>query len=316
MSKRPRKLTITQQIMRDAAEKLKVHEHDLTRKQYTNNVKRYVKFCREKYNVKTFEDCKSYIQEYSNYLQKENYTASTIHTYLAAVCCVFKVDMASIQKPVRHTADYTKGRENKLRDVSSDINNPKFSYVVDFQRKVGIRRDELMRLTGHDFVYDESGYPCVRVLKGKGGKTQYQRILDEDVAFVKAYFDRVGEKERVFDRKYFQNDLNFHILRSQCAKRYYNVQLEKMKNDPKYCGQLEKEILKRWNAMNIKKNGKPKVFDWRECKGVYTLRAKNRKLAQEKGLSVNYDKTALLATSIFVLSHWRNDVTVASYLLV
>ena len=42
----------------------------------------------------------------------------------------------------------------------------------------------------------------------------------------------------------------------------------------------------------------------------------SRSLAAKKGMPVSYDKLALLATSIFKLSHWRNDVTVASYLLV
>lgn len=315
MSKRQRKLTIMQQIMRDVTEKLKTHEHDLTRKQYTNNVKKYVKFCREKYDAKVFEDCKPHIQAYSDFLQEGNYTASTIHTYLAAVCRAFEVDMASIQKPVRHTADYVKGREHKLRDADNDVNNPKWSYVVEFQRRVGIRRDELMRLIRSDFVYDESGYPCVRVSRGKGGKTQYQRILEDDVAFIKAYFDNVGKDERVFEKKYFQNDLNYHALRAACAKRYYTAQLEKLKSDPKYRKQLEQEIRARWNAMNWGKNGKPKAFAWSECQGVYTLRGKNRKLAKEKDLPVHYDKTALLATSIFKLSHWRNDVTISSYLL-
>ena len=35
----------------------------------------------------------------------------------------------------------------------------------------------------------------------------------------------------------------------------------------------------------------------------------------KKGLPLHYDKLALLSTSIFKLSHWRNDVTIASYML-
>lgn len=57
----------------------------------------------------------------------------------------------------------------------------------------------MKRLTGQDFAIDESGYPCVVVKRGKGGKYQLQRILEKDVDFVKSYFESVGSEERVFE---------------------------------------------------------------------------------------------------------------------
>ena len=67
--------------------------------------------------------------------------------------------------------------------------------------------------------------------------------------------------------------------------------------------------------MNLNKKGKAKKFKEIEFQGIYSLRGKNRALALRKGLPISYDKRALLATSIFKLSHWRNDVTIGSYLL-
>ena len=151
--------------------------------------------------------------------------------------------------------------------------------------------------------------------KGKGGKKQYQRILPHDIEFIKQYFDAVNENEHVFDRKYFENDLNLHSLRAAAAREYYFAQLQKIKENPKYAEQLEKEIRNRWTKMNLTKNSKPKRFKEVELQGTYTLRGKNRELALQKGLPVHYNKVALLATSIFKLSHWRNDVTIASYML-
>ena len=313
--KRERKLTITQQIMQVAIEKLSKYQNDVTRKMYTCQFKSYVKFCREHFNVRTFEDCREHIQDYSNYLQAENYTASTIHTYLAAVCTVFEVNLGMVEKPVRHVADYIRGRSIKNIDSKNDLDNPEWHHIVEFQRKVGIRRAELMRLQGSDFVCDESGYFCVRVKKGKGGKCQYQRILEKDIEFVKSYFDGVAENEYIFDRKYFENDLNFHGLRASAAKSYYREQLKQIKADSQYAEQLEKEVRARWEKMNLTKKGTSKKFKEVEIKGIYTLRGKNRILAIEKGFPICYDKLALLATSIFKLSHWRNDVTVASYML-
>ena len=313
--KRVRKPTITQQIMAVATEKLAKYQHDVTRKMYTRQFKLYIKFCREYFYCRTFDSCKEHIQEYSNYLQTQNYTASTIHTYLAAVCAVFEVNLAEIQKPIRYTANYMRGRKIIFSNSKNDLDNPRWAYIVEFQRKVGIRRDELKMLRGADFGIDESGSVCVIVRKGKGGKCQYQRILEKDIEFIKSYFDRVKENEYVFDQKYFENDLNFHHLRAEAAKAYYWNQLKRIQNDQTYAEQLEKEIRERWDKTNLTKHGKPRKFKECELIGTYTLRAKNRKLAIEKGLSVNYDKRALLATSMFKLAHFRNDVTIASYML-
>ena len=316
MSKRRiRKLTITQEIMKIVVEKLQKYEHDITRKTYTRQVKKYIKFCREHFDSRNFDSCKEHIQEYSNYLQAENYTASTIHTYLASVCAVFDVNLSTITKPIRCVADYTRGRETKNLDAKNDLDNPRWTYIVEFQRRVGIRRDELMHLQGNDFIKDESDHHCVRVKKGKGGKMQYQRILEKDIEFIKSYFDRVTPSEYIFDRKYFENDLNFHHLRAEVAKAYYSELLKRLQENPEYSEKLEKEIRDRWDRMNLNKKGKSKKFKEVEFKGIYTLRSKNRELALKKGLPVSYDKRALLATSIFKLSHWRNDVTIASYML-
>lgn len=313
--KRVRKLTITQQIMQTTIEKLKKYQNDVTRKNYTRQFKSYVKFCRENYNCRNFEECREYIQNYSDFLQEQNYTASTIHTYLSAVCVVFEINLGTIEKPVRHVSDYIRGRNAMNINSKNDLDNPSWSYVVEFQRRVGIRRDELKRLKGADFGADESGYLCVIVRRGKGGKMQYQRILEKDIEFVKLYFDTVEKKDYIFDRKYFENDLNLHHLRAVAAKEYYWEQLRRIQENSDYAERLEKEIRTRWERTNLTKKGTPKKFKEVELKGIYALRGKNRELAIKKGLSVHYDKLALLATSIFKLSHWRNDVTIASYIL-
>ena len=310
---RNRKESITQEIMHRVAERLKSKTHNLTRKQYARHVRRYIRFCRERFNCHTFEECADHIQDYSDYLQAEDYTASTIHTYLAAVCAVFDQSMETIRKPIRHVSEYQKGRNPTLNQC--DLKNPRWNYIVEFQQKVGIRRNELKHLQGSDFGPDESGHPCVIVRRGKGGKMQYQRILPRDVDFIRSYFSAVSPTERVFKKEFFQNDLNLHALRAQSAKEYYTHQLKCLHEDPTYATNLENEVRKRWTTMNIRKNGKAKPFRHNEFFGVYTLRGKNRAFALKNGLPVHYDKRALLATSVFKLSHWRNDVTVASYLL-
>jgi len=168
--RKSRKLTVTQQIMEKVVETQKDRQHNLTRNQYIRDARRFVKYCRETHDVKDFESCREYIQEYSDYLQQHDYTASTIHTYLSAVSAVWKFPLRDISKPIRKTAEYTRGRnpiENPRAD--QDLNDKRWEYIVQFQKRVGIRRDELRKLRIDDLVKDESNHFCVRVKKGKGG---------------------------------------------------------------------------------------------------------------------------------------------------
>ena len=312
---RKKKLTITQQIMLQVIDTQRDRAHALSRKQYIRDSKRFIKFCREAFDSRTFEDCKCHIQDYSDHLQAKGYSPSTIHTYLAAVCSVFDVNLTTIDKPIRHVADYTRGRTSKYDNVSCDLTDEKWAYLVKFQRAVGIRRDELMHLKGKNFVLDESGHPCVFIARGKGGKPQLQRISGDNESFVQAYFEKVKPDELIFDHPLFQNDLNLHALRAESARTYYYEQLQKIRQSEEYAKQLEGEIRARWQNCNRDKNGKNRRLPDRELVGYYTLRGKNRELAIQKGLPLRYNKLALLATSIFKLSHWRNDVTMASYML-
>lgn len=312
---RIKKLTVTQKIMARVIDSQKEREHDHSRKQYIRDAKRFVKFCRENFDCRTLEECREHIQDYSDYLQDRGYSSSTVHTYLAAVCSVFDVSLSIVQKPIRHVADYTRGRARKYGGVNCDLDDEKWAYLVKFQRAVGIRRDELMHLKGRDFVFDESGHPCVLVVRGKGGKTQLQRISGDNESFVQAYFDKVSQDELIFDRALFRNDLNLHALRAESARTYYFEQLQKIRQSEEYSKQLEAEIRTRWQACNHDKRGKVRRLPDCEIVGYYTLRGKNRELAVQKGLPLRYNKLALLGTSIFKLSHWRNDVTIASYLL-
>ena len=315
MAKRIKKPTIVQQIMAEVTAKLKNVLHDSTRIQYLRHTKAFVRYCREAHDSRSLSECLPYVQEYCDYLVEKGYTPPTVHTYIAAVCKALEIDLATINKPVRHTADYVRGRSKRDCGASGDLSDPRWAYVVEFNRCVGIRREELMQLRGRDFALDESGHPCVFVRRGKGGKPQLQRIDEKDAPFVMRYFDAVEPNEFLFDRKLFNNDLNFHSLRAEDAKAYYFSTLRRIQNEPGYAAQLEQEIRARWDLYCKDKRGRPRRLPDHEIYGYYVVRGRNRALAAEKGMPMSYHKLALLATSVFKLSHWRNDVTVASYLL-
>ena len=317
MAKRKRK-SVTQQIMQDAIRILDKYQHDLTRQQYIRDFKRFVKYCREKHNCRNLEECKKFIQEYVNYLTNEKQlSASTIHTYLSSICSVYNIQLSRFNKPVRHCAEYIRGRSQKLYpDSSQDFFMMKNQRLYLFQKAVGLRRNELRNLRGNDFLIDESGYPCVRVRNGKGGKFQLQRIKDEDVELVKSYFTSVASDEKIFTKAELDNHLNLHSLRAASARNYYFYLLYKVRNEPGFREQLESEVKLRWDLYNIdKKTGQPKPFDEKLIKGEYVFKGKNRELAIKKDRPIKMDKLCLLATSMMKLSHYRLNVAAVSYML-
>lgn len=304
--------TKTQLLFGEAVPFFNRYENDETRRTYVSGYRRFVKYCRQYHNCTTTAQCKAHIQDFADFLVQKGLTASTVHTYLAPVCLFLEVSMATVQKPIRHTSEYTRGRSYNQRTErkDNDITNQKYEKTVQLQSVLGLRRRELMRLKKEDFVIDESGYPCVKI-RGKGGKWQLQRILPEDVVLVKEFFNQAPEG-RLFCDEDFRNKISYHSLRAKQAQRAY-AHYEKQVATLGGRAKLEAEIRARWNKYNLR-NGKPKLFDEKSITGPYFLRGKNKKFARSHNLPWKYDRLCLMAVSVFHLSHWRVDVTVASYL--
>ena len=290
-------------------------QHNLTKTQYSKILDRFAKFCYLEYGSYTIENCKTHIQDYADSLVDRNLSPSTIHTYIAAVCKAFEIPMSEINKPLRHTADFTRCRKRELPINRNDMDLKNFNYkrVVDFQKHVGIRRNELKHVRGNDLINDENGDLCVVVRKGKGGKRQLQRIEEGYEEFIKSYFVNKKDDEYIFTDLELNNKLNFHALRAQRAQDEYFLTLKKHDEDINYRVELEKKVRNRWKE-NLNKNGQPKVLKESEINGYYYLRDKNKEFAKANGLPLKYDKLAVLWVSITVLAHWRNDVTIHSYL--
>lgn len=277
-------------------------------KQYQGHVEKFQQWCKERHHCRNVEDCAGYIQPYADLLVQRGLSASTIHTYLAAICRTWGVPMDKIKKPIRHTAQNTRSRGAKAADRRSDTKQGASPRLYDFAAKLGIRRAEYGKLRGDDLIQDESGCWCVRVKKGKGGKFQLQRILPKDVAFVRSYFD--GDPDRnIFTKGEMKNKIDLHHLRAQVAQRAYNYYIHRLEQEPAYREKLTAEIKARWQ----KYCGKPWRMD--EITGWYYVRGQNRELARRHNLPLSWDRLALMAVSVFHLSHWRLDVTVNNYML-
>ena len=297
------------------------YKHNLTRQSYKDHYKMFIDFCRKEYRCTTKEECGEHIQDYSNFLQKNGKSASTIHTYIAPVCVYHGVPMKDIDKPKRKVSETKRSREreDKYKRPDQQYSNPEYKLVADFQSCVGIRRAELKKLRLDALKQDESGQWCVEVRKGKGGKYQLQRILPDDLEFISKYFTTPNSSERLFKDEDFSDNMDYHHLRALQAQRAYQyyhdlIYKEDGSIDSKAAYKLRGELMARWYAYNKDKNGKARKFPINDTKGIYKLRGDNRRFALEHGLPVEYDKLCVMAVSIFHLSHWRLD-TLTNYLL-
>ena len=91
-----------------------------------------------------------------------------------------------------------------------------------------------------------------------------------------------------------------------CA--YYTEQAK----DPKFRKELYKEVATQWHQLNKKHRGHLEPLSFFDK--PYVLRGKNKDLAIKQGRPWILDRLALRATSVLHLAHWRDNVTVQSYL--
>lgn len=255
------------------------------------------------------------IEEYEVELASKAYTAATIHTKLAPVCRALDVDMGLISKPIRRTGDIVRGVEEDANAKGRrELENPRYQRLVEFQKRVGIRRSELQHLRGCDFVdnSDKGGACYVIVRRGKGGKRQFQWIAPRDIDFVRSYFD--GSDSPVFSKGEIPPHADLHSLRAQHAQEVYKLWAGYLEKRPGARSKLSKALIGY-----AEKYGAPNNVDAvrRELAkpAEYKLRGDSKRLAEMYGMPTTLDRTAIMATSILSLAHWRANVTVSNYLL-
>lgn len=292
--------------------------------QYKDHTIKFAKWCKDQYGCRTYEEITAnivrYLNSYSKWLEGKGKTASTIHTYIAGCCAAWQIPMELIPKPLRHCYEITRSRGVKASDSRREAKRDASPRLYDLAECVGIRRHEYLALHGNNFKHDESGYPCVEVTKGKNGKYQLQRILPKHVDFVESYFS--GSNEYVFTKKEMKNKIDLHHLRAIVAQEAYQYYLNRLNSEPGYRNQLEREIEARWRRFRNspdkrcrENKSKSRAWDIKKVRGIYYLRGENRAAAEKNGFSVSYDRCAVMAVSIFHLSHWRCNVAINHYLL-
>ena len=286
---------------------------------YKKDCKLFAAYCKEQ-GVKRPDQLqgkeKELLQGYEKELEASGYSPATIHRRLAAPCKATGISMSEIEKPKRTSGKITRSRNEKANQQGKrEIEDERYSRLVTFQRAVGIRRAELARLTAIDLTTDESGYLCVYVAKGKGGKRQLQRILPEDEITVLEIFQVADPGQKLFSPEEMQNKIDLHGLRREHAQKAYKYYADRLKNEPEYKYELRKELAARYKEFHRPGDSNKKFLHDIMNEEPYKLRGNNYQKAIEQGKETEYNRLALMAVSVFHLSHWRLDVTVTNYMI-
>jgi hypothetical protein len=305
---------------------------DLTIKNYKDYNAKFRDFCM-KQGCNTFDKVQKagaeLLRDYVKDMVARGLSDATIHSYLSAPCKALGLHMQDIEKPKRITAKGKRAAGTETERSSREKISPEYKAAYDFCRATGVREHEAQRMTGGCAVRDNNNMLCVRVVSGKGGKEQLQRILPQNEAVVLAAFAGKGEEEKLFTKKQFSKNINYHLARAknaQDAYYYYHSTYQTEADRQK----LSKALVEEYRAALEKSKAEGKIKSFKDLEKrtaifadnvidnrdkVYRLRGNNLKLAIEKGLPVEYDRLALMAVSVFHLSHWRLDVTICNYML-
>ena len=132
---------------------------------------------------------------------------------------------------------------------------------------------------------------------------------DEYIAEVSRFFDATTDK--LFSKADFNANFDYHAQRRALAQEVCAAYTAKLNADPSYRKVLYNELADYWHRNNKKDRGKLEPLSYFDK--PYKLRGPNREKALKMGYPTEYDRLALRATSVFHLAHWRDDVSVASY---
>jgi len=240
-----------------------------------------------------------HIQWYIDKLRADGKSAPTQHTARAALCKALQKSARDFNVDTRYYTDIKKGR--------SDVPPVAQNYVEELNVAIGVRRAELMDFLVRDVVERPEGL-VLHVLKGKGGKEQYQRILPTRQEYIRKFIRDKSPNEPLIRLEDTRGKENLHALRRVIAKEGLDYYTRRLQLEPGYREQLKREIIDY--ARQFGKAGRVvKSNDWRLIEKPYTTRP------HDGGEPQTFDRLAVLAVSVFHLSHWRCSVTVSNYLV-
>lgn len=253
----------------------------------------------------SISDSVLYIQPYINSLISKGDSPNTIYLKLAAVCKATGQFVVDYTHPIRRYSDVTRSVKSAVRDK---FNDKRAAAALELNRAIGLRRNELARVSINDI---QLGEKCAYIYsKGKGGKNNITYISDPvklDILYKYMSQAIADGRETLLSKEQMNHDADLHHARAMCAIDEYNRILADIKANPE-----RREFYKSFIRDMFKKHNKPLLEDLDK---PYFLRGAGKKLCISQGKSYIYDRVAVLYVSLTILHHFRSDTTVQHYLI-
>lgn len=220
----------------------------------------------------------SYIQLYINHLISKGDSPNTINLKLAAVCKATGEYVVDYTHPIRRYSDVTRSVKTAVRDK---YNDKKAAAALELNRAIGLRRNELARVSINDIYI---GKKCAYIYsKGKGGKNNITYIADStklDILYKYMRQAIADGRETLLSKDQMNHDADLHHARAMCAIDEYKRVAEEMRINPErreYYKDFIRDIFKNHNKPLLEDLDKP-----------YFLRGAGKKLCISQDKSYIY----------------------------
>lgn len=195
---------------------------------YKKQAKTFINWVIEKYpKVRCLADTRAYVEEFLKDNIERGLSASTIHTRVYALACVFDCEAEdfAVELPKRSSLAAKRNRNApQIEEFRKET-----QYIHRFAVATGARRCGLKRLTDDCLRSDENGNLFI-YLDEKGGKKRWARVLEGEKSFVisvveaakQANSKRSDGCRKVFPDRIIPEREPLHQHRRDYAKRLYD----------------------------------------------------------------------------------------------
>lgn len=196
--------------------------------------------------ISQLKDAEQYVNQYLEYLIKEDYSPWSVSTKKAALSKIFQVPAGTfIQTPTRERAKIKRSRYQSSLD--KNISKETEEYYSKITSATGLRRAELLKITG-DALYEKDGKFYIKIEKGtKGGRPRVAEVIGKDDAETQEIVNLFKEKGKLRVVSSVPKHLDNHYYRGQYAKRAYN----RYARPEKFIPQGKKYIMRKDRAGEV-----------------------------------------------------------------
>lgn len=148
-----------------------------TYRTYMRHCNYFAEYCRIEHGCRTLEECRPYAEEWVRHrIDQEGLSPYTVKLEVSALGKLYGEPGSNFGlSPSRHRAEITRSRGVAVRD--KNFSETKNDRLVQFCRSTGLRRSELMALTGDKLVKRDNQY-YIHVTQGtKGGRERFAPVI-------------------------------------------------------------------------------------------------------------------------------------------